>query len=86
MDTLNNLSLKYERFAPLSCKDIEIGKFKFVAKTQDICCLFANDFNDLNVSIFNLLAFSTSIFCFQYIVNYSTIHVTKPVSEKVILP
>ena len=47
MDTLNNLSLKYERFAPLSCKDIEIGKFEFVAKTQDIFCLFANDFNDL---------------------------------------
>ena len=30
----NNLSLKYHRFAPSGCKDIQIRKFEFVAKTQ----------------------------------------------------
>ena len=30
----NNLSLKYQRFTPSGCKDIEITKFKFVVKTQ----------------------------------------------------
>ena len=30
---LNNLSLKYQRFKPSGCKDIEIRKFEFVAKT-----------------------------------------------------
>ena len=30
----NNPSLKYLRFTLLSCKDIGIGKFEFVAKTQ----------------------------------------------------
>ena len=29
-----NLSLKYQRFTPLSCKDIGIRIFEFVAKTQ----------------------------------------------------
>ena len=29
----NNLSLKYQRFTPSSCRDIVIRKFKFVAKT-----------------------------------------------------
>ena len=29
----DNLSLKYLRFTPLGCKDIEIIKIKFVAKT-----------------------------------------------------
>ena len=30
----NSLSLKYLRFAQLGGKDIRIGKFEFVAKTQ----------------------------------------------------
>ena len=30
----NNLSLKYQRFAPSGCKDIGIRRFEFVAKTQ----------------------------------------------------
>ena len=30
----NNLSLKYQRFKPSDCEDIEIKKFEFVAKTQ----------------------------------------------------
>ena len=30
----SNLSLKYQSFKPLSCKDIGIIKFEFVAKTQ----------------------------------------------------
>ena len=30
----NSLSLKYRRFTPSGCKDIEIRKFEFVAKTQ----------------------------------------------------
>jgi len=30
----NNLSLKYQRFKPSGCRDIEIRKFKFVTKTQ----------------------------------------------------
>ena len=30
----NSLSLKYQRFTPLGCKDIGDRKFKFVAKTQ----------------------------------------------------
>ena len=33
-DRSNNLSLKYKTFKALGCKDIGIGKFKFVAKTQ----------------------------------------------------
>ena len=31
---LNNLSLKYQRFTPSGCRDIDIRKFEFVAKTQ----------------------------------------------------
>ena len=31
---LNNLSLKYLRITPSGCKNIGMGKFKFVAKTQ----------------------------------------------------
>ena len=34
---LNNLSLKYQRFTPLGCKDIGIRIFEFVAKTQFLC-------------------------------------------------
>ena len=30
----NDLSLKHQRFAPSSCKDIRIRKFEFVTKTQ----------------------------------------------------
>ena len=30
----NSLSLKYQRFAPSYCKDIDIKKFEFAAKTQ----------------------------------------------------
>ena len=30
----NNLSLKYQSFTPLGCKDIGLRTFKFVAKTQ----------------------------------------------------
>ena len=30
----NNLSLKYQRFIPTGCRDIEIRKFVVVAKTQ----------------------------------------------------
>ena len=30
----NSLSLKYHRFTASGCKDIEIRKFEFVAKTQ----------------------------------------------------
>ena len=30
----NNLSLKYQRFIPTGCRDIEIRKFEVVAKTQ----------------------------------------------------
>ena len=30
----NSLSLKYQRFPPLDCQNIGIGKFEFVAKTQ----------------------------------------------------
>ena len=33
-DRNNNLSLKYKNFQALGCKDIGIGKFKIVAKTQ----------------------------------------------------
>ena len=31
---LNNVSLKYQRFEPLGCKDIGIINFQFVTKTQ----------------------------------------------------
>jgi len=31
---LNNLSLKYQRFMTLGCKDLGIRKSEFVAKTQ----------------------------------------------------
>ena len=38
------LSLKYKRFTPPGCKDIKIGKFELVAKTQFLCpegpCIF----------------------------------------------
>ena len=30
----NNLSLKYQRFTPSDCQDIEIRQFEFVTKTQ----------------------------------------------------
>ena len=30
----NNLSLKYQRFTSLDCKDIGIRQFEFVTKTQ----------------------------------------------------
>ena len=30
----NNQSLKYQRYTPAGCKDIEHGTFEFVAKTQ----------------------------------------------------
>jgi len=30
----NNISLKNQRFTPSGCKDTEIQKFEFVAKTQ----------------------------------------------------
>ena len=30
----NSLSLKYQRFTPSGCKDIEVRKCDFVAKTQ----------------------------------------------------
>ena len=36
----NNPSLKYLRFTLLCCKDIEIGKFKFVTKTQFLSRIF----------------------------------------------
>ena len=39
-DRSNNLSLKYQRFTPLGCKDIGIRKFKFVSKTQFLCFYF----------------------------------------------
>ena len=32
-----SLNLKYKRFTPLGCKDIEIGVFEFVAKTLFPC-------------------------------------------------
>ena len=31
---LEYLGLKYQRFTPLGCNDIGIGKFEFVVKTQ----------------------------------------------------
>ena len=34
----NNLSLKYKRFTLSDCKDIGIGIFETVAKTQFFCC------------------------------------------------
>ena len=33
----NSLSLKYQRFTPLGCKDIGDRKFKFVSKTRFLC-------------------------------------------------
>jgi len=36
----NSLNLKYRRFAPSGCKDIEIRKLGFVAKTQFLCKRF----------------------------------------------
>ena len=39
----NSLSLKYQRFPPLGCQDIRIGKFEFVAKTQFLYCHFRID-------------------------------------------
>jgi len=35
---LNNPSLKYQRFTPTSSRDIGIGTFEFVAKTQILYC------------------------------------------------
>ena len=37
---MNDLSLKYHRFAPLGCQDIGIRRFEFVAKTQFLCLGF----------------------------------------------
>ena len=34
---LDNLSLKYQRFTRLGCKDKRIKKFEFVTKTQLFC-------------------------------------------------
>ena len=45
-DRNNNLSLKYKNFQALGCKDVGIGKFKFVAKTQ-----FLSYENFLNIYI-----------------------------------
>ena len=33
----NHLSLKYRKFTPSGCKDIEIRKFEFMPKTQFLC-------------------------------------------------
>ena len=33
----NNINLKYQRFTPSGCKDIEIRKFEFVANSQLLC-------------------------------------------------
>ena len=33
----NELSLKYTRWTPLGCKDVEIRQFKCVTKTQFLC-------------------------------------------------
>ena len=35
----NNLSLKYQRFAPSDGKNIRIGKFEFVTTTQFLCLI-----------------------------------------------
>jgi len=39
-DRLTRLSLKYQRFKPCECKDIGIGKFEFVAKTQFVLKIY----------------------------------------------
>ena len=36
----NHLSLKYQRFTPSDCKDIEIIKFEFVAKTNSLILFY----------------------------------------------
>ena len=36
---VSNLSLKYVRFITSGCKDIEIRKLEFVAKTQFLCLI-----------------------------------------------
>ena len=42
----NNLSLKHQRFTPSALKDIEIGKFESVVKTQFLYVIpgFQGDF------------------------------------------
>ena len=40
----NNLSLKYQRFTPSCCKDIQIRKFEFAAKTQFLWGKFVQKF------------------------------------------
>ena len=43
----NSLNLNYQKFAPFGCKDIGVGKCKFVAKTQflcHICCMLKLNF------------------------------------------
>ena len=47
-----NLSLKYQRFIPTGCRDLEIRKFEVVAKTQFLYVTFL-------VQLYDLLSSST---------------------------
>ena len=55
---LNNLILKYQRFTPEpDCKDKEIRKVEFVAKTRFLCKWLQNYFPFLKIKSTNMLEF-----------------------------
>ena len=58
----NDLSLKYKRITPSGCKDIEIYKFKFLAKTQCSQCTIALQFQIQGVTINLLSMFHSTLF------------------------
>ena len=66
---LNILSLKYQRFKPLDCKDIMKTNFRFVAKIQflDTLCLllYWNVFYLLFV-LFYLIKLFAHIYLYEY--------------------
>ena len=57
-----NLSLKYQRFTPSGCKDIRIGKFVCVAKTQllyslkQVLCGYKKDMSRATNSICEIVS------------------------------
>ena len=66
---INNLRLKYQRFAPSDCKDIGIRRFEFVAKTQFLCLAYNTPQQPMSVQPFGRLYaiyIYIRMFCFLY--------------------
>ena len=76
----NNLSLKYETLTLLDWKDIEIRKFKFVAKTQFLC--YSGKYRNFSTLDF-LKAFDKPILKLTNLVNLADVLLNLNIVQKI---